>query len=530
MKKLILLFLFIVVVLSSCQTVGKASYSGSGASSTNSLNGTLVVTTNVPGSFLLAVGTSNYRPVNSPFTISRAAEQNVTVIIVKPDYEVFFQDWVNILPGRTTRVYANLRPKGVYVTSTPTPVRVFVNRLSRGLTPINLTNVSIGEVIGIFESGYVEVNYPISNASNVHFNLVPYLTPTPVRYRIYATSNPSRANVYVNGNRQSGLTPRKFEVLGQGINNITFVKSGYLDETKMVTLVPNQTVNVSATLTLINGSIYATSNPSTAWIYVDNILKGATPRTIDRLYPGHRYVTFVRRGYANQTLLVYLYQGRTSNVTANLTLLGQTNNATNATNSTPSCTAGPTGTKFCKLINDYWYSVPEYNNTNCTRYNNTYAKEGCGTAASSCQNGICCREGPANSYCSGNNFINMTRNSCTGAISTNTQYCSQLNSSLTRQPLTCGNRTSGRDWILGPQCVTACTPGSELVKCDRYNLNTSYTKYICYNDGYDYNYTRIVVNSCPTGTSCAFWYNYSGSYYDYYGRNYNYNTSYGTCR
>lgn len=163
------------------------------------------------------------------------------------------------------------------------------------------------------------------------------------------------------------------------------------------------------------------------------------------------------------------------------------------------CTPGPTGVKYCQL-NNSWYSVPEYQRTDCSRYNATRIWCGSGSNPNSCLNGNCCTEQPySGPFCEGNILVNQTQNSCTRAITRNTNDCTIITSYINGQPEVCGNVTSGPIYGQGIICAESCAPNSELITCF-IGYNT-HDQYICSTSGIGYIYNSS-VSSCPTGTTC----------------------------
>ena len=67
------------------------------------------------------------------------------------------------------------------------------------------------------------------------------------------------------------------------------------------------------------GSLSVTSSPTGAQIYVDNVYKGLTPRTVTYLAPGERAVRLVKSGYQDYNTLVTVNSGQTTTLSATLT-------------------------------------------------------------------------------------------------------------------------------------------------------------------------------------------------------------------
>ena len=146
---------------------------------------------------------------------------------------------------------------------------------------------------------------------------------------IYVTSTPSGANLYLDGD-YLGTTPKTINEASVGNHALNLTKSGYHPYTTSVNVVAGQTTNVNATLTLIptptpsTGSIYVTSTPSGANLYLDGDYLGTTPKTIDNTSVGNHTLNVIKSGYPPYTALVNVVAGQTTNVNATLTIIDAT--------------------------------------------------------------------------------------------------------------------------------------------------------------------------------------------------------------
>ena len=76
------------------------------------------------------------------------------------------------------------------------------------------------------------------------------------------------------------------------------------------------------------GSLYASSTPSSASVYVDNVLKGLTPKLISNLSIGSHTIKFTKTGYYDYSDVKKIYANQITYINATLTLK---NNQTNQT-------------------------------------------------------------------------------------------------------------------------------------------------------------------------------------------------------
>lgn len=79
----------------------------------------------------------------------------------------------------------------------------------------------------------------------------------------------------------------------------------------------------------LTGNLYVASNPTAANLYVDNVLKGTTPRTVTGLSVGSHAVKVTKSGYNNYITTKYIYAGQTAKLNVTLTRLNATLTRTN---------------------------------------------------------------------------------------------------------------------------------------------------------------------------------------------------------
>ncbi|WP_456365881.1 glucodextranase DOMON-like domain-containing protein [Thermococcus sp.] len=162
---------------------------------------------------------------------------------------------------------------------------------------------------------------------------------------ITITSNPSGANVYLNGSYK-GITPLAFN-LAPGTYEVKLTKQDYKNYTTTITLNPGESKTISATLTPAFGYLSVDSSPTGAKVYVDGDYAGDTPLKDYKLSTGEHMVKIVKDGYRNFTKTVTVSPGGKASVTANLIPVITTTSSTSkpsTTTSSPSTTSPPTQT------------------------------------------------------------------------------------------------------------------------------------------------------------------------------------------
>ena len=225
--------------------------------------------------------------------------------------------------GNIKEVYDTivLKQKGsIYATSNPSGAKVYLDGTYKGTSPITIPNVPVGShTVKYTKSGYDDCSKAVTvNAdqqTNVHCDLV----VIPQKGSIYATSNPSGAKVYLDGTYK-GTSPITIPNVPVGSHTVKYTKSGYDDCSKAVTVNADQQTNVHCDLVVIpqKGSIYATSNPSGANVYLDGTYKGTSPITISNVPVGSHTVKYTKSGYVDCEKTVTVYANQQANVHCDL--------------------------------------------------------------------------------------------------------------------------------------------------------------------------------------------------------------------
>lgn len=136
-----------------------------------------------------------------------------------------------------------------------------------------------------------QVNIASTNA--VTFSCEP---PQPIYGALHATSVPSDADVYIDGEKV-GTTPFLTQTVLIGEHNIQFVKDGYKSEER--TIVVNEGESRQLSVELSNFcNIHLTSTPSLSMVYLNNEYKGVTPLNIQTV-SGMHDLRLQKEGYTD---------------------------------------------------------------------------------------------------------------------------------------------------------------------------------------------------------------------------------------
>lgn len=115
--------------------------------------------------------------------------------------------------------------------------------------------------------------------------------------KIRVESEPTFAKVYLDG-RYEGRTNKTIPSVTPGRHTIKVVKTGYSDWSRTVYVREGETVNLFAELKPypLYGSIYITSTPWGARVFIDGVEKGETPLTI-KVETGRHEITLIKEYY-----------------------------------------------------------------------------------------------------------------------------------------------------------------------------------------------------------------------------------------
>jgi hypothetical protein len=241
-----------------------------------------------------------------------------------------YEDWpeagpkeVQVTASETITVHAILTPKtgSISVTSDPSSAMIYLDNKREGKTPHTITDLLPGTyTIKLILDDYEDwlddsVKVTADETTPVHATL------TPTTGSIRVTSDPSGATVSLDGDNWwlyetpctiTGVEP------GDG-HSLKITLKGYqdwLDDNVQVAV--GETTPIDATLAPIptTGSIYVTSKPSDAKVYLDNVYNGKTPYTITGVSPAYHAIKLTLVGYLDWSTNLQVKAGETSDVDA----------------------------------------------------------------------------------------------------------------------------------------------------------------------------------------------------------------------
>ncbi|MCK4418399.1 PEGA domain-containing protein, partial [Candidatus Aerophobetes bacterium] len=208
----------------------------------------------------------------------------------------------------------------IKVTSTPSYAKVYLDGVYHGKTPITLSNVKVGKhTIKVTKKDYYNYSETVQVKGSSTTYVFARLEPVPKTGSIYINSTPSNAKVHLAG-AYRGRTPLTISNLEIGEYQIKISKDDYYDWYSTVRVKQNITTQVFAQLEPIprTGSLYVTSSPSYARVFLDGIEQRTTPLTITDIEEGWHEVVIIKEYYRAYVEYLYIYAGEQSEVEADL--------------------------------------------------------------------------------------------------------------------------------------------------------------------------------------------------------------------
>lgn len=183
------------------------------------------------------------------------------------------------------------------------------------------------------------IRMPAAGETQTYYATLQYI-PTPVpepQYgSIYVESSPSGAAIYLNGNYR-GVAPLTISDVRAGSYSVEADLSGYNSYSTVVTVSSGGRSNVYCPLSRIitTGSLYITSSPSDAHVYLDGNYRGRTPLSLNTIASGTHIVEMDLSGYYDWKSTENVPQGGTRTVSATLNPIPVSTNGWIYVSSTP---------------------------------------------------------------------------------------------------------------------------------------------------------------------------------------------------
>ncbi|MGA2919237.1 PEGA domain-containing protein [Methanoregula sp.] len=234
----------------------------------------------------------------------------------------------------------------ISVSSSPSGATIYLNGTSTGLTtPDVIESVPDGsQNVTLVLSGYASYVWSEATVTDNETTTLSAGSLTNLTSSTSFTSYPPAAQVYLD-NVYIGYTNISGYSVGYGSRTVLMQLAGYPDVTK--TILVNGTLDTVTTdfsSSVENGTIYFSSYPEGAGVYILSNYTGITPLTVYNITPGAYTILMYKSGYLNWSDLVDVTSGSEKDVDATLHLAATTTTTEETAVLTPVPTAIPVET------------------------------------------------------------------------------------------------------------------------------------------------------------------------------------------
>ena len=192
----------------------------------------------------------------------------------------------------------------VLIQSIPDGADLEINGAHRGKAPLLTTDLSPGRYrMKASAEGYLSRDVEFEVVNRIPQKVVVSLASDSATLTVH--SQPGGAAVKVNG-LTKGVTPCTLDRLPAGANEVTLSLSDYDVYRTVVKLQANSEQSLEVTLKAIPAILSVISTPGGARFFVDDILKGQTPLTLDGMAAGSHAVRAEMDGYDSESRTVEL--------------------------------------------------------------------------------------------------------------------------------------------------------------------------------------------------------------------------------
>ena len=227
---------------------------------------------------------------------------------------------ITIEDGKPTEESVSFRPRfgTLVVTSEPPDAEVIFDGISKGKTPLTLDRVISGDYTlelrkELHLDWTVTVQIRDGQTTTMPITLPPNYGTLELDYK------PEGATVYLNEQiiGKTPLAPRKFKPATYSLRVTAGDK--YRDASFTSVVINNgQTQRVEGTLQRLKGDVKVLSNPGEADIYLNDVNKGITPKTLIDLDADDYTLKLTKEGYKDYTQTLRIREGMLPDINATL--------------------------------------------------------------------------------------------------------------------------------------------------------------------------------------------------------------------
>ncbi len=211
----------------------------------------------------------------------------------------------------------------IFVDSNPDSAAIFLLGTETGkVTPDSLTGLESGEYeISLKKENFVDTTFSVKVYSGQISSAFIELKKIIYHGSIVLESEPAGALIFLGDSALGKVTPDSVTNLSPGSYQFTLRLPNYEDTSFVVSLGKNQRVVKSVVLkkSLTEGSIYVSSNPDSAAIYLDgNNTNKLTPDTLANVLKGTHQILLRKEGFVDTTLTVEVTAGELTEINVQL--------------------------------------------------------------------------------------------------------------------------------------------------------------------------------------------------------------------
>jgi formylglycine-generating enzyme required for sulfatase activity len=307
--------------------------------------GQIRVTSQPPGA---TVFLNRQKRGETPTTLEKVEIGDYQVKIEKQNF-VGAEEKVTVQPNQTSNVSVQLVEKGkLEVLSEPLEAEVSLNDEEKGKTPLIITDLDQGSYqVVLTKSGYKpyteEVQVELRKTTSLTATLeelpkeqvvaavpeeqvvspVPTASPVPVELGdLFVKSDPPGAEVFIDGQKQEGITPFTLEGLTVGIHQLILQKGEEFYNEEQIEITPEQFNKYVFPLKKVKGSINVVTDPSEVTIFLDGQEVGKTPITLKDLDWREYHLKFEKSGYNPHEERVTVQPKQVTEIKVNMIIKG----------------------------------------------------------------------------------------------------------------------------------------------------------------------------------------------------------------
>ncbi len=269
--------------------------------------GSVLLESSPSGAQIFLLGTNTNKL--TPSTIQNLEEGTYQITLKLESYK---DTTFNVTIIRNQQVNKNITltneitTGSVLLESTPSGAQIFLAGTNTNkLTPSTIQNLEEGvHQFTLKLNGYNDTTFSVTIIRNQQVNKNITLTKEITTGSVLLESTPSGAQIFLSGNNTNKLTPSTIQDLEEGNYQFTLKLDNYKDTTFNVTIIRKQQVHKSVVLTqeILTGSLFISSEPSGASIYLNNNNTGkTTPNTFYELMEGSYSIKLKLEFYRDTT-------------------------------------------------------------------------------------------------------------------------------------------------------------------------------------------------------------------------------------